>query len=41
MPPPGHHPETVLRAVAAERYRRELGRLQREQQLRDTLLPRG
>jgi uncharacterized RDD family membrane protein YckC len=41
MPPPGHHAETVLRAVAAERYRRELGKLQREQQLRDTLLPRG
>lgn len=39
MPPPGHHPETVLQAVAAERYRRELGKLQREQELRERVLP--
>ena len=40
QPPPGHHPETVLRAVAAERYRRDLGRLARDQRLRDAVLPR-
>jgi uncharacterized RDD family membrane protein YckC len=39
-PPAGHHPETVLRAVAAERYRRDLARLEREQRLRDAVLPR-
>jgi uncharacterized RDD family membrane protein YckC len=40
LPPPGHHPETVLRAVAAERFRRDLVRLQRERELRRRLLPR-
>jgi uncharacterized RDD family membrane protein YckC len=39
-PPPGHHPETVLRAVAAERYRRDLARIARDQRLRDAVLPR-
>ena len=40
LPPPGHHPETVLRAVAAERYRRDLQRIARERSLRDAVLPR-
>lgn len=38
-PPPGHHPESILRAVMAERYRRDLERLGREQALRDAVLP--
>ena len=38
-PPPGHLPETVLRAVAAERYRRDLQRLAREESLRAAVLP--
>lgn len=33
-PPPGHHPETVLAAVLAERRRRDELRLAREEQLR-------
>jgi uncharacterized RDD family membrane protein YckC len=41
LPPPGHHAETVLAAVMAERYRRDLVRLGREQALRDAVLPRG
>ncbi|GAA6526109.1 RDD family protein [Intrasporangium sp. DVR] len=40
-PPPGHHPEAVLAAVMAERYRRDLERLQREQSLRERVLPRS
>lgn len=40
LPPPGHHPETVLRAVAAERYRRDLLRIARDQRVRDAVLPR-
>jgi hypothetical protein len=40
QPPAGHHPETVLRAVAAERYRRDLIRIARDQRLRDAVLPR-
>ena len=40
LPPPGHHPETVLRAVAAERYRRDLLRITRDQRVRDAVLPR-
>ncbi|MGO4597154.1 RDD family protein [Terrabacter sp. 2RAF25] len=39
-PPPGHHPETVLSAVAAERYRRDLARLARDRRLRDSILRR-
>lgn len=39
-PPPGHHPETVLSAVAAERYRRDLARLARDRSLRDSILRR-
>jgi uncharacterized RDD family membrane protein YckC len=38
MPPPGHHPETVLAAVLAERRRRDEARLAREAALRDRLL---
>jgi uncharacterized RDD family membrane protein YckC len=38
-PPPGHHPESILRAVMAERYRRDLDRLRREQALREAVLP--
>lgn len=41
LPPPGHHPETILAAVMAERYRRDLARLEREQALRDAVLPHG
>lgn len=37
-PPPGHHPETILRAVTAERYRRDVARLRREQSLREAAL---
>jgi uncharacterized RDD family membrane protein YckC len=40
QPPAGHHHETVLRAVAAERYRRDLVRIARDQRLRDAVLPR-
>lgn len=40
QPPAGHHPETVLRAVAAERYRRDLTRIARDQRLRDAVLRR-
>ena len=40
QPPAGHHHETVLRAVAAERYRRDLIRIARDQRLRDAVLPR-
>ncbi len=36
-PPPGHHPETVLAAVLAERRRRDELRLSREEQLRERL----
>lgn len=39
-PPPGHHPETVLRAVAAERYRRDLLRIARDERVRNAVLPR-
>ncbi|GAA4398554.1 RDD family protein [Fodinibacter luteus] len=38
-PPPGHHPEAVLSAVVAERRRRDLVRLWREEQLRARVLP--
>lgn len=38
-PPPGHDAEEILRAVMAERYRRDLERLQREQSLREKVLP--
>lgn len=38
-PPPGHHPESILRAVMAERYQRDLARLGRDQALRDAVLP--
>lgn len=40
-PPPGHHPETVLAAVLAERRRRDEWRLNRDQQLRDRLRAHG
>lgn len=36
-PPPGHHPETVLAAVLAERRRRDELRLARDEQLRRRL----
>lgn len=36
-PPPGHHPETVLTAVMAERRHRDAARLARDQALRDRL----
>ena len=38
-PPPGFHPEVVLSAVVAERRRRDLERLWREEQLRSRVLP--
>ena len=38
-PPPGHDPEAILMAVLAERYRRDLERLRREQALRERVLP--
>lgn len=38
-PPPGFHPEVVLSAVVAERRRRDLDRLWREEQLRARVLP--
>ena len=38
-PPPGFHPEDVLAAVVAERRRRDLDRLWREDQRRRALLP--
>lgn len=39
-PPPGaFHPEVVLSAVVAERRRRDLGRLRREEDLRARVLP--
>ncbi len=38
-PPPGFHPEVVLSAVVAERRRRDLDRLWREEQLRTRVLP--
>lgn len=37
-PPPGHHPETVLAAILADRSRRDRERLQREEALRRRLL---
>lgn len=40
-PAPGHHPESILRAVMAERYRRDLERLGRDQALRDAVLHDG
>jgi hypothetical protein len=36
-PPPGHHPETVLAAVTAERRRRDEDRLARDEALRARL----
>jgi len=38
-PPGGFHPETVLSAVVAERRRRDLERLWREERLRARVLP--
>jgi hypothetical protein len=38
-PPPGFHPEVVLSAIVAERRRRDLDRLWREEQLRRRVLP--
>lgn len=38
-PPPGFHPEVVLSAIVAERRRRDLDRLWREEQLRARVLP--
>lgn len=38
-PPPGFHPEVVLSAVVAERRRRDLERLWRDEQLRARVLP--
>lgn len=38
-PPPGNHPEYILMAVMAERRLRDAARLQREQSLRERLLP--
>lgn len=38
-PPPGVHPELVLAAVVAERRRRDLKRLWREEHLRQRVLP--
>ncbi len=38
-PPQGHHPEVVLAAVVAERRRRDLERLWREERLRARVLP--
>jgi uncharacterized RDD family membrane protein YckC len=38
-PPPGFHPEVVLSAIVAERRRRDLDRLWREEQLRSRVLP--
>lgn len=38
-PPPGFHPEVVLSAVVAERRRRDLERMWREEQLRSRVLP--
>jgi len=38
-PPQGVHPELVLAAVVAERRRRDLDRLWREEQLRARVLP--
>ena len=38
-PPAGAHPESVLAAVVAERRRRDLERLQREEGLRNRVLP--
>lgn len=40
-PPAGHHPETILRAVVAERYQRDVARLRREQALRESALGRA
>lgn len=39
QPPPGFHPEVVLSAIVAERRRRDLDRLWREEQLRRRVLP--
>jgi uncharacterized RDD family membrane protein YckC len=39
QPPPGFHPEVVLSAIVAERRRRDLDRLWREEQLRGRVLP--
>lgn len=39
MPPPGHHPETVLAAIIADRRRRDAERLAREDALRQRVLP--
>jgi len=40
-PPPGHHPETVLAAVLAERRRRDEVRLAHDEQLRERLRGHG
>lgn len=37
-PPPGHHPETVLAAIIADRRRRDTERLAREEGLRQRLI---
>lgn len=39
-PPPGHHPETILATVIAERRERDARRLAREAALRERVLPR-
>ena len=39
-PPPGHHPETFLAAVLADRRRRDGERLAREAELRTRVVPR-
>ena len=39
QPPPGFHPEVVLSAIVAERRRRDLDRLWREEQLRGRVRP--
>ena len=39
QPPPGFHPEVVLSAIVAQRRRRDLDRLWREEQLRGRVLP--
>ena len=39
-PPSGYHPEVVLAAIGAERRRRDVERLWREDQLRARVLPR-
>lgn len=38
-PPPGHHPESVMSAILAERRRRDEARLTRADELRARLLP--